>query len=179
MEEVSQFDRDAASQLAEAMNTAQETPQPFMAAGENNRPVIVGDTTQVESSNDYTVEFEFPEAMMVGNAGEKTERGTVIVRRTIKSAYITARKARRLRNKTAILMSAFTKLNAKNEPEIMTIDDISNANMALNDSVLDAMESVVQVVLGITDEDMEYLTDESLTKNAADILVNNSGFLTN
>lgn len=179
MAEVTQFDRDAVTELTAAMNTAQETPQPFMAAGENNRPVIVGDTTEVESSNDYTVEFEFPQEMMVGNAGEKTERGTVIVRRTVKAAYITARKARRLRNKTAILISAFTKLNAKDEPEIMTLSDISDANIALNDEVLDAMESVVQVVLGISDEDMEYLTDESLTKNASDILVNNSGFLTN
>lgn len=58
----------------------------------------------------------------------------------------------------------------------MSLSEVTEVYSKLSDEVVDAMETLVQYGLGISDYDMEYLSDESLVVLSSQLIDKNSGF---
>lgn len=171
------FDRDAIAELQGAMEEAQTNDQPFRWQNQQGKTEVVGDVAEIDVDGDYIVNFEYPSsyANQFPDA-EDNGNGTITVTRKFDGVSISPRKARRLRNAVAVLISAFAKYDAETGMDIMTVAEIAERYEILTDDVVDAMEKVLQVVLGITDADMEFVTDESLITATGLIVARNSGF---
>lgn len=170
------FDQKSFETLASAMEEAQHNDQPFMGQGPNDTPVIVGDVNNTDSEKDYTVEFLYPKGYAVIGDQEETEDG-ILVTRQFTGISITPRKARRMRHAVATMLMYLSKVNEKTGvQEVMTFAELAEVYSVLSDDVLDAMENIVQVSLGISDIDMEYITDVSLINVAGELVTANSGF---
>lgn len=171
------FDRNAIVELKGAMEEAQTNEQPFRWQNQQGQTEIVGDVAEVDVDGDYIVNFEYPKnfANQFPDA-EDNGNGTIAVTRKFDGVSITPRKARRLRHSVSVLITAFAKYESDTGMEIMTVAEIAERYGILTDEVVDAMENVLQVVLGITDVDMEYVTDESLISVTGMIVSRNSGF---
>lgn len=170
------FDASAGKSVVTAMDKSSRNQQPFMGQDQNGNPVIVGDVNDVDSGADYVVEFLYPKGYAINGDYQETPQG-LLVHRVLKDKKITPRTARKLRHAVSVLIVNFSKINeSTGSTEIMTIADVANVYEKLPNDVVSAMEDVVQYTLGITDMDMEYLTDGSLIHNATQLILNNSGF---
>lgn len=171
------FDRDAIAELQGAMEAAQTNDQPFSWRNQQGKTEVVGNVAEIDVDGDYIVNFEYPSsyANQFPDA-EDNGNGTITVTRKFDGVSISPRKARRLRHAVAVLISAFAKYDAETGMDIMTVAEIAERYEILTDDVVDAMEKVLQVVLGITDADMEFVTDESLITATGLIVARNSGF---
>lgn len=171
------FDTKVGRETVTALETAQKTPTPFMADSGTGAPVIVGDVNQVDVEQDYEVQFLYPSYYAVQGEHTTNERGEKLVTRRYEQVAVTPRKARKMRYATSTIILSFTKMNRETGlPEIMTLSDVAEISSRLSDELVDAMESVLQHTLGISDHDMEYVTDESLLKVVPQIIQHNSGF---
>lgn len=170
------FDTQATEKVVTSMDKASRETQPFLASGDKEQPVIVGDVNNVDNEADYVVEFMYPKGYVVQGDFVETPQGLQVVRRFV-NKKITPKLARRLRHAVSTLILYFSKVDTKTGlQELMTISDVANIYGTLSDEVVDAFELVVQKTLGISDLDMEYVTDSSLLQVATDIIENNSGF---
>lgn len=170
------FDRTASSNITEAFNEAQRREQPFMATGSNDTPVVVGDVNNIDAESDYVAKFIYPKNYAIQGDYTDTDEGREVIR-LFKGVSITPRKARRVRHAVTTLILHFSKVNTQTgEQEIMSLSEVTEVYSKLTDEVVDAMETLVQVGLGISDLDMEYLSDESLVVLSSKLIDNNSGF---
>ena len=153
---------------------AQTRDQPFMATGSNDTPVVVGDVNNIDAESDYVAKFIYPKNYAIHGDYTDTDEGREVVR-VFKGVSITPRKARRVRHAVTTLILYFSKVNTNTgEQEIMSLSEVTEVYSKLTDEVVDAMETLVQVGLGISD--MEYLTDESLVVLSSQLIDKNSGF---
>lgn len=170
------FDRDAQKSMIHAIEQAQTKEQPFMATGNNEAPVVVGDVNNIDAEADYVAKFIYPKNFAISGEYTDTDEGREVVR-VFKGISITPRKARRVRHAVTTLILYFSKVNTNTgEQEIMSLSEVTEVYSKLTDEVVDAMETLVQVGLGISEFDMEYLSDESLVVLSSQLIDNNSGF---
>lgn len=170
------FDNNAQQGMIEAINKAQTQDQPFMATGNNEAPVVVGDVNNIDAESDYVAKFVYPKNFAINGEYTDTDEGREVVR-VFKGVSITPRKARRVRHAVTTLILYFSKVNTTTgEQEIMSLSEVTEVYSKLTDEVVDAMETLVQVGLGISDFDMEYLSDESLVVLSSQLIDKNSGF---
>lgn len=174
-----QNQRDSAA-IAEALNVAQENPQPFMSTNDEGKPVIVGDVTRVDEPEDYIVAFEYPKdlalKMNVDNNAEDLGNGWVRIERLFREVQITSMMAFRLKNAAAILWEYMLSFNNNRQLEILTVGDAYSIFKEIPDDFVSAMERIVQVSLDISDVDMKYIEANSLINTASQLIVNNAGF---
>ena len=162
------FDTNAQRGMIEAIEQAQTKDQPFMATGSNGAPVVVGDVNNIDAESTYEAKFIYPKNFAVQGDYTDTSEGREVIR-VFKGVSITPRKARRVRHAVTTLILYFSKVNTTTgEQEIMSLSEVTE--------VLDAMETLVQYGLGISDYDMEYLSDESLVVLSSQLIDKNSGF---
>lgn len=170
------FDATASSKILESLEQSQHNTQPFLGSGTKDVPVVVGDVNNIDSENDYIVEFLYPHNYSIQGDFESTEDGLIVTRK-FSSITITPRKARKMRHAVSTLLLYFSKVSpTTGEHSIMTLSDVANVYGQLSDEIVDAMESIVSVSLGISDIDMEYITDKSLLDVVGELVVRNSGF---
>lgn len=170
------FDNNTNRSMIEALEHAQTRDQPFMATGNNDTPVVVGDVNNIDAESDYVAKFVYPKNFAIQGDYTDTDEGREVVR-VFKGVSITPRKARRVRHAVTTLILYFSKVNTNTgEQEIMSLSEVTEVYSKLTDEVVDAMETLVQVGLGISDFDMEYLTDESLVVLSSQLIDKNSGF---
>lgn len=171
-----EFDRASTENVLSSVENAQYNTQPFMGMSQTGEPVVVGDVNNIDSDNEYLVEFLYPKGYTVQGEYEETEDGLLVTRR-LSGVTVTPRKARRMRHAVSTLLLYFSKVSpSTGEQELMTIGDVASIYGYLSDEVVGAMETVIMTTLGISEFDMEYLTDRSLVQNVGDIVRNNSGF---
>lgn len=173
-----QNQQDSAA-IAEALNMAQETPQPFMSADDKGKPVIVGDVTKVEEPSDYVVAFEYPKEMALKMNAQNAEdlgNGWVRIERLFREVQITSMMAFRLKNAAATLWEYMIDFNSNKQIEILTVGDAYSIFKELPDDFVSAMERIVKVSLDISDIDMKYIEANSLINTASQLIVNNAGF---
>lgn len=171
-----QNQQDAAA-LAQSLNIAQETPQPFMAVDNAGKPVVVGDVADVASPQDYEVIFNYPKQQAVKfEDAVDLGNGWVSVTRSFKDVQITPIMTTRLRHAVAVVWEHFTTITEQNTVEVVTVSDAFKIYKQLPDDLIDAMLRIVQVALGVSDYDIQYITAESLLSVTTDLVTNNAGF---
>lgn len=170
-------DKEAVEMLQGALEESQSNQQPFMWQGRDGRPEVVGDTTDIDNANDYVVSFMYPK-QFAGNFddAEELENGNVLVKRSFEDVQLTPQKARRIKNAASVIITQFLSYDQSNGLRYQTVAEMAEVYAQLTPELWDAMEAIVQGVLGITDFDMEYTTDESVLEVAVKIVTNNSGF---
>lgn len=171
------FDKEAIEGIDRALQQSQKNPQPFLAVSDEGKAVVVGNADDVDTVSDYIVDFEYPASMKKAfDDYVDNEDGTITVSRSFNEVKLTPRKSRRIRHAVSVLMTGFSKVTTQGGREVMTIGDVASRYEVLDDSITEAMENILQVVLGITDMDMEYVSDESLISVVSDLIQRNSGF---
>lgn len=170
-------DKEAVEMLQGALEESQSNQQPFMWQGRDGRPEVVGDTTDIDNANDYVVSFMYPK-QFAGNFedAEELENGNVLVKRSFEDVQLTPQKARRIKNAASVIITQFLSYDQSTGLRYQTVAEMAEVYAQLTPELWDAMEAIVQGVLGITDFDMEYTTDESVLEVAVKIVTNNSGF---
>lgn len=170
-------DKEALEMVQNALEESQSNQQPFMWQGRDGRPEVVGDTTDIDNANDYVVSFMYPK-QFAGNFddAEELENGNVLVKRSFEDVQLTPQKARRIKNAASVIITQFLSYDQSTGLRYQTVAEMAEVYAQLTPEVWDAMEAIVQGVLGITDFDMEYTTDESVLEVAVKIVTNNSGF---
>lgn len=170
-------DKEAVEMLQGALEESQSNQQPFMWQGRDGRPEVVGDTTDIDNANDYVVTFMYPK-QFAGNFddAEELENGNVLVKRSFEDVQLTPQKARRIKNAASVIITQFLSYDQSTGLRYQTVAEMAEVYAQLTPELWDAMEAIVQGVLGITDFDMEYTTDESVLEVAVKIVTNNSGF---
>ena len=168
---VTNFDKNAQHGMIEAIEQAQRQDQPFMATGSNDSPVVVGDVNNIDAESDYEAKFIYPKNFAIQGNYTDTDEGREVIR-VFKGVSITPRKARRVHHAVTTLILYFS----TGEQEIMSLSEVTEVYSKLSDEVVDAMETLVQYGLGISDYDMEYLSDESLVVLSSQLIDKNSGF---
>lgn len=170
-------DKEAVEMLQGALEDSQSNQQPFMWQGRDGRPEVVGDTTDIDNANDYVVTFMYPK-QFAGNFddAEELENGNVLVKRSFEDVQLTPQKARRIKNAASVIITQFLSYDQSTGLRYQTVAEMAEVYAQLTPELWDAMEAIVQGVLGITDFDMEYTTDESVLEVAVKIVTNNSGF---
>lgn len=171
-----QFDTKATEVLVGSMEEATKNTIPFIGKGEKDNIVVVGDVNNIDTESDYYATFIYPKNYAINGDFKETPEGKEVVR-LFSKVEITPKKARRLRHAVSTLILYFSKINKVDKSQdFITMVDFADMYGTLSDEIVEAMESVVQHTLGISDFDMEYLTDESLLDNVTLIVKNNSGF---
>lgn len=177
---VQRQNQEDAALLAAAINQTQESQQPFMGADEKGKPVIVGDVTNISNPKDYTVTFEYPKDMALKLQNKEfTDLGNGWVRfdRLFKEIQLTPKKAAAIKHQAAVILDYMSRLTGKNiQLEILTIGDAYAVFKEFPEELIDAVYRVVQVPLGISDSDIEYVDFESALNTATQLIVNNAGF---
>lgn len=170
-------DKEALELVQNALEESQSNQQPFMWQGRDGRPEVVGDTTDIDNANDYVVSFMYPK-QFAGNFedAEELENGNVLVKRSFEDVQLTPQKARRIKNAASVIITQFLSYDQSTGLRYQTVAEMAEVYAQLTPELWDAMEAIVQGVLGITDFDMEYTTDESVLEVAVKIVTNNSGF---
>lgn len=170
-------DKEAFEMVQNALEESQSNQQPFMWQGRDGRPEVVGDTTDIDNANDYVVSFMYPK-QFAGNFedAEELENGNVLVKRSFEDVQLTPQKARRIKNAASVIITQFLSYDQSTGLRYQTVAEMAEVYAQLTPELWDAMEAIVQGVLGITDFDMEYTTDESVLEVAVKIVTNNSGF---
>lgn len=170
-------DKEAFEMVQNALEESQSNQQPFMWQGRDGRPEVVGDTTDIDNANDYVVSFMYPK-QFAGNFddAEELENGNVLVKRSFEDVQLTPQKARRIKNAASVIITQFLSYDQSTALRYQTVAEMAEVYAQLTPELWDAMEAIVQGVLGITDFDMEYTTDESVLEVAVKIVTNNSGF---
>lgn len=170
-------DKEAVEMLQGALEESQSNQQPFMWQGRDGRPEVVGDTTDIDNANDYVVSFMYPK-QFAGNFddAEELENGNVLVKRSFEDVQLTPQKARRIKNAASVIITQFLSYDQSTGLRYQTVAEMAEVYAQLTPELWDAMEAIVQGVLGITDFDMEYTTDGSVLEVAVKIVTNNSGF---
>lgn len=170
-------DKEAIEMLQGALEDSQSNQQPFMWQGRDGHPEVVGDTTDIDNANDYVVSFMYPK-QFAGNFddAEELENGNVLVKRSFEDVQLTPQKARRIKNAASVIITQFLSYDHSTGLRYQTVAEMAEVYAQLTPELWDAMEAIVQGVLGITDFDMEYTTDESVLEVAVKIVTNNSGF---
>lgn len=170
------FEANATERVLTSLDTAQHTTQPFLGAGKGDAPVVVGDVNNIDSESDYVVEFIYPKGYAVQGDYTETPEGLSVLRK-FSGVAITPRKARRMRHAVSTLLIYFSKVNqTTGVQEVMTVSDVANVYGQLSDDIVESMETILQHTLGISELDMEYVTDQSLIHVVGEIIVKNSGF---
>lgn len=170
-------DKEAFEMVQNALEESQSNQQPFMWQGRDGRPEVVGDTTDIDNANDYVVSFMYPK-QFAGNFddAEELENGNVLVKRSFEDVQLTPQKARRIKNAASVIITQFLSYDQSTGLRYQTVAEMAEVYAQLTPELWDAMEAIVQGVLGITGFDMEYTTDESVLEVAVKIVTNNSGF---
>lgn len=170
-------DKEALEMVQNALEESQSNQQPFMWQGRDGRPEVVGDTTDIDNANDYVVSFMYPK-QFAGNFddAEELENGNMLVKRSFEDVQLTPQKARRIKNAASVIITQFLSYDQSTGLRYQTVAEMAEVYAQLTPELWDAMEAIVQGVLGITDFDMEYTTDESVLEVAVKIVTNDSGF---
>lgn len=170
-------DKEAFEMVQNALEESQSNQQPFMWQGRDGRSEVVGDTTDIDNANDYVVSFMYPK-QFAGNFddAEELENGNMLVKRSFGNVQLTPQKARRIKNAASVIITQFLSYDQSTGLRYQTVAEMAEVYAQLTPELWDAMEAIVQGVLGITDFDMEYTTDESVLEVAVKIVTNNSGF---
>lgn len=170
-------DLEAVTMMRNAMEEAQTKPQPFNWQNQDGTMEVVGDVSDIDAEEDYVVQFRYPaEYASQFTDYDEMDDGTIVVSRSFNSVKLTPRKARRIKQAASAIIVWFTTYENTTGLRVQTVAELADMYVKLTPELWDAIEEVVQVVLGITDFDMEYTTDESVIAVGVDIVRNNSGF---
>lgn len=170
-------DKEAVEMLQGALEESQSNQQPFTWQGRDGSIEVVGDTTDIDNANDYVVTFMYPQQFANNfDDAEDLGNGNVLVKRSFENVQLTPQKARRIKNAASVIITRFLSYDQSTGLHYQTVAEMAEVYAQLTPELWDAMEAIVQGVLGITDHDMEYTTDESILKVAVKIVINNSGF---
>lgn len=170
-------DKEAVEMLQGALEESQSNQQPFTWQGRDGSVEVVGDTTDIDNANDYVVAFMYPKQFANNfDDAEDLGNGNVLVKRSFEDVQLTPQKARRIKNAASVIITQFLTYDQSTGLRYQTVAEMAEVYAQLTPELWDAMEAIVQGVLGITDFDMEYTTDESILEVAVKIVTNNSGF---
>lgn len=170
-------DLEAVTMMRDAMEEAQTKEQPFNWQNQDGAMEVVGDVSDIDAEKDYVVQFRYPTEYASQFADyDEMDDGTIVVSRSFNSVKLTPRKARRIKQAASAIIVWFTTYENTTGLRVQTVAELADMYVKLTPELWDAIEEVVQVVLGITDFDMEYTTDESVIAVGVDIVRNNSGF---
>lgn len=170
-------DLEAVTMMRDAMEEAQTKEQPFNWQNQDGAMEVVGDVSDIDAEKDYVVQFRYPaEYASQFTDYDEMDDGTIVVSRSFNSVKLTPRKARRIKQAASAIIVWFTTYENTTGLRVQTVAELADMYVKLTPELWDAIEEVVQVVLGITDFDMEYTTDESVIAVGVDIVRNNSGF---
>lgn len=170
-------DKEAFEIVQNALEESQSNQQPFTWQGRDGSIEIVGDTTDIDNANDYVVAFMYPQQFANNfDDAEDLGNGNVLVKRSFEDVQLTPQKARRIKNAASVIITQFLTYDQSTGLRYQTVAEMAEVYAQLTPELWDAMEAIVQGVLGITDFDMEYTTDESILEVAVKIVTNNSGF---
>lgn len=170
-------DREALELMQGALEESQSNQQPFTWQGRDGSIEVVGDTTDIDNANDYVVSFMYPKQFASNfDDAEDMGNGNVLVKRSFENVQLTPQKARRIKNAASVIITQFLAYDKSTGLRYQTVAEMAEVYAQLTPELWDAMETIVKMVLGITDFDMEYTTDESVLEVAVKIVTNNSGF---
>lgn len=170
-------DLEAVTMMRDAIEEAQTKEQPFNWQNQDGAMEVVGDVSDIDAEKDYVVQFRYPaEYASQFTDYDEMDDGTIVVSRSFNSVKLTPRKARRIKQAASAIIVWFTTYENTTGLRVQTVAELADMYVKLTPELWDAIEEVVQVVLGITDFDMEYTTDESVIAVGVDIVRNNSGF---
>lgn len=170
-------DKEAFEMVQNALEESQSNQQPFTWQGRDGSIEVVGDTTDIDNANDYVVTFMYPQQFANNfDDAEDLGDGNVLVKRSFEDVQLTPQKARRIKNAASVIITQFLTYDQSTGLRYQTVAEMAEVYAKLTPELWDAMETIVQGVLGITDFDMEYTTDESILEVAVKIVTNNSGF---
>lgn len=170
-------DKEAFEMVQNALEESQSNQQPFTWQGRDGSIEVVGDTTDIDNANDYVVTFMYPQQFANSfDDAEDLGDGNVLVKRSFEDVQLTPQKARRIKNAASVIITQFLTYDQSTGLRYQTVAEMAEVYAKLTPELWDAMEAIVQGVLGITDFDMEYTTDESVLEVAVKIVTNNSGF---
>lgn len=171
-----------------SIDELKEVQKSFIEATQTDEPVAIetptgnhinGDTTKygLVTPKDYEITLYLP---IVGKApeGARVVLGGKAYEQKVqaKERFISARVARKARNYTSIVAMAFTGFQEDGSSEPITVEDVLKSYALFDDTVIDACEKLVSVVLDIPHEYVQYITDTSLMKTCYEIIKNNQSF---
>lgn len=145
--------------ILSALNKAQESTRPFTVVT-NDTLAVVGDANDTKV-NKYTYEIDFthPEYDDDGNiTGEKRET------KTYKNVYIKPRQQSRITKIIVTLLPFFRKTDEEGNITQYTPYELATIFSTLDESIYDIMYDLVAYVLGIPEEEKDYMELASVVK---------------
>lgn len=145
--------------ILSALNKAQESTRPFTVVT-NDTLAVVGDANDTKV-NKYTYEIDFthPEYDDDGNiTGEKRET------KTYKNVYIKPRQQSRITKIIVTLLPFFRKTDEEGNITQYTPYELATIFSTLDESIYDIMYDLVAYVLGVPEEEKDYMELASVVK---------------
>lgn len=147
---------DNMTEIAEAMDKAQEDNTPFLSVSGDNISVI-GDPQRTEPRNrDYTLTFGIPKEWK-----ERLGKNVKIVSETdyeyaievtFKNVFVPARNRTKVTTAVAGLMPFLRRVTPAGNVETLSVDEYVEIARSLNDEVVDAMYEVLRTVFRLDEE---------------------------
>lgn len=138
--------------LLEAIDKAQESVRPFTVV-KNDTLAVVGDANDTKV-NKYTYEIKF-EKPAYDEDGDLI--GMTSETKTYKNVYITPRQQTKAVKMLVMILPYFRKVNEKGEIENYTPFELGEIFATMDEEVYDLMYSFVAYVLGIPDDEKDYM----------------------
>lgn len=167
------------SEIQKAFEDANQDDTPIAVSTPSGSQVIGDPVKQgITQPKDYEMVFYLP--IVNGKAPQGAEivlDGKAYVQRVkAKEKFISQRIGRKVRSYASTIAMAFTKFREDGTSEVFTSADLMEVYMLFDDDVIDACEKMIVTVLGVSEDLIQYITDESLMHTCSELIKNNPAF---
>ncbi len=145
--------------ILEALDKAQESTRPFTVVANENL-AVVGDANDTKINKfTYEVNFTHPVKDDDGNIiGTKHET------KTYKNIFITPRQSSRVTKIIVMILPYFRKVDENGNVVEYTMYEMAEIFVSLDEAIYDVMYDLVAYILGIPEEEKEYMELSSVIK---------------
>lgn len=138
--------------ILEALNKAQESVRPFTVV-KGDTLAVVGDANDTKVNRyTYEIKFERPSYDEDGNINGKD-----IETKTYNNVFVTPRQQSKLVKMVVMILPFFRKVNEDGSIENYTPFELGEIFSQLDEEVYDLMYDLVAYVLGVPEEDKDYM----------------------
>lgn len=169
--------KNDSQRVMEVFNEVQTKDQPFLAKDNKGKVVLRGDATKTTAKTDYIVRFIYP----IDMADEfdyyvDNENGTITVERKIKKVFLTQAVIGNILKPASEIMLKLVQYNELKTEDEYSFEELLKRNSIVDRQFMNDIREIVQEVLKIDDEDIEYLELSNLIEVGFEIILENSSF---
>ena len=169
--------KNDSQRVMEVFDEVQTKDQPFLAKDNKGKVVLRGDATKTTAKTDYIVRFIYP----IDMADEfddyaDNENGTITVERKIKKVFLTQAVIGNILKPASEIMLKLVQYNELKTEDEHSFEKLLRHNAIVDRKFMKDVREIVQEVLKIDDEDIDYIELANLFEVVFEIILENSSF---